>query len=337
MIDYRSDTVTKPTPAMLEAMLNAKVGDDVFCEDPTINELERFAADMFGMEASLFCSSGTMTNQIAIKCHTQPGDEVICDKTSHIFQYEAGGIAFNSACSVNVIVGNKGRINTDQIKECINADDVHKAVTSLVSLENTSNRGGGSCYDFNEMIKIRELCNQHHLKFHIDGARLFNAIVAKNETPKQYGEIFDSISICLSKGLGAPIGSLIIGNKDFIKKARRVRKVFGGGMRQGGYIAAAGLYALQNNITRLQIDHTNSQLIAEALKQKSFVDEILPVETNIIIFSVKNEMTPKEFIAKMKEHQILMYPISPTQVRIVVHLDISSQMINKTIDIINKM
>lgn len=337
MIDYRSDTVTKPTAAMLDAMFKAKVGDDVFHEDPTINELEHFAAEMFGMEASLFCSSGTMTNQIAIKCHTQPGDEVICDRTSHIFQYEAGGIAFNSGCSVNVIVGDRGRITAEQVKNHINADDVHKAVSSLVSLENTSNRGGGSCYDFNEMIKIAELCKQQNLKFHIDGARLFNAIVAKKESPKQYGEIFDSISICLSKGLGAPVGSLIIGNSEFIKKARRVRKVFGGGMRQAGYIAAAGLYALQNNIARLQIDHDNAQKITTALKAKSFVDEILPIETNIIIFSVKNEMTPKLFIEKMKENQILMYPISPTQVRIVVHLDISSEMIEKTVQIINQL
>ena len=337
MIDYRSDTVTKPTPAMLEAMFKAKVGDDVFVEDPTINELEHFTAEMFGMEASLFCSSGTMTNQIAIKCHTQPGDEVICDKSSHIFQYEAGGIAFNSGCSVNVIYGNRGRVTAEQVKECINADDVHKAVTSLVSLENTVNRGGGSCYDFDEIIRIRELCNQHHLKFHIDGARLFNAIIAKNENPKQYGEIFDSISICLSKGLGAPVGSLIIGNKEFIKKARRVRKVFGGGMRQAGYLAAAGLYALQNNIERLAIDHSNAKKITAALQQKIFVNEVLPVESNIIIFSVKNEMTPRLFIEKMKEHQILMYPISPTQVRIVVHLDNTQEMINRTIKIINEM
>ncbi len=337
MIDYRSDTVTKPTPAMLNAMFKAKVGDDVFHEDPSINELEHFAADMFGMEASLFCSSGTMTNQIAIKCHTQPGDEVICDRSSHIFQYEAGGIAFNSGCSVNVIIGNRGRISAEQIKDHINADDVHKAVSSLVSLENTSNRGGGSCYDYNEMVKIAELCKQKNLKFHIDGARLFNAIVANKENPKKYGEMFDSISICLSKGLGAPVGSLIIGKKDFIKKARRVRKVFGGGMRQAGYIAAAGLYALQNNIERLQIDHDNSKKIAAALKAKNFVDEILPVETNIIIFSIKNEMTPKLFIEKMKQEEILMYPISPTQVRIVVHLDITSEMIEKTIQIINQL
>ncbi len=337
MIDYRSDTVTKPTPAMLNAMFSAKVGDDVFGEDPTINELEKYTADLFGMEESLFCPSGTMTNQIGIKCHTQPGDEVICEKMSHVFQYEGGGIAFNSGCSVNVINGNRGRVSAAEILNCINADDVHKAATSLVCLENTSNRGGGSCYDFNEIIRIRELCNLRNLKLHLDGARLFNALITNNETPKQYGEIFDSISICLSKGLGAPIGSLIIGNNQFIKKARRIRKVFGGGMRQAGYMAAAGLFALKNNIDRLKIDHSNAQLIADTLCKKDFVDVILPVETNIIIFSVKGDMTPKLFIDKMKENDIHMYPISPTQVRIVVHLDNTELMIEKTIEVISSM
>lgn len=337
MIDFRSDTVTKPSNEMLEAMFKAKVGDDVFGEDSTVNELENFAAEMFGMNAGLFCPSGTMTNQIAIKCHTQPGDEVICDRLSHIYQYEGGGIAFNSGCSVNLIDGDRGRITAENVLHSINADDVHKAATSLVSLENTSNRGGGSCYNFEEIIKIKEVCNQHQLKLHLDGARLFNAMIAKNESPKQYGEIFDSISICLSKGLGSPVGSLILGNQDFIKKARRIRKVFGGGMRQAGYIAAAGLYALQNNIDRIKCDHHHAQMLANALRQKSFVDTILPVETNIIIFSVKNEMTPKLFIEKMKENDIYMYPISPTQVRIVVHLDTPLQVIDKTISVIEKM
>lgn len=337
MIDFRSDTVTKPSPAMLEAMFNAKVGDDVFGEDPTINELENFAAEMFGMDASLFCPSGTMTNQIAIKCHTQPGDEVICDRLSHIYQYEGGGIAFNSGCSVNLVEGNRGTITANDVLHCISADDVHKASTTLVSIENTSNRGGGSCYDFTEIVKIKELCNQHHLKLHLDGARLFNAMVAKNETTKQYGEIFDSISICLSKGLGTPVGSLVLGNKDFIKKARRIRKVFGGGMRQAGYLAAAGLYALQNNIERINEDHHHSQMLATALSKKTFVDTILPVETNIIIFSVKKEMTPKLFIERMQENNIYMYPISPTQVRIVVHLDTPKEMIEKTISVIENM
>jgi len=337
MIDYRSDTVTKPKPAMLEAMFNAKVGDDVFVEDPTINELEHFAAEMFGMEASLFCPSGTMTNQIAIKCHTQPGDEVICDRLSHIYQYEGGGIAFNSGCSVNLIDGARGILTAEQVLASINADDVHKAASSLVSLENTCNRGGGSCYDFDEIVRIKEVCNQHNLKLHLDGARLFNAIIYKKETTKQYGEAFDSISICLSKGLGTPVGSLILGDKAFIKKARRIRKVFGGGMRQAGYLAAAGLYALQNNIERLSVDHQNAQILVAALGKKKFIDTILPTETNIVIFSVKNEMTPTLFIEKMKENNILMYPISPTQVRIVVHLDITDAMINDTLKVIENM
>jgi threonine aldolase len=337
MIDYRSDTVTKPTPAMLEAMFNAKVGDDVFVEDPTINELEHFAAEMFGMEGSLFCPSGTMTNQIAIKCHTQPGDEVICDRLSHIYQYEGGGIAFNSGCSVNLIDSARGILTAEQVLASINADDVHKAATSLVSLENTCNRGGGSCYDFDEILKIKEVCNRQNLKLHLDGARLFNAIIAKKENTKQYGETFDSISICLSKGLGTPVGSLILGNQAFIKKARRIRKVFGGGMRQAGYLAAAGLHALQNNIERLNVDHQNAQKLVASLSKKKFIDTILPTETNIIIFSVKNEMTPTLFIEKMKENNILMYPISPTQVRIVVHLDITDAMINDTLKVIENM
>lgn len=331
MIDYRSDTVTKPSAAMLETMFKANVGDDVFEEDPTINELENFVAEMFGMQASLFCPSGTMTNQIAIKCHTQPGDEVICDKLSHIYQYEGAGIAFNSGCSVNLIDGDRGKINASQVLAAINANEVYKANTSLVSLENTTNRGGGSCYDFNEIINIKEVCNSNNLKLHLDGARLFNALIAKNETPKQYGEIFDSISICLSKGLGTPVGSLVVGNKDFIKKARRIRKVLGGGMRQAGYLAAAGLYALQNNINRLQQDHINAQKLAETLSKKYFVNEVLAVETNIIVFSLQKEITPTAFVEKMKENQILMFPISANQVRIVVHLDITNEMIDKTI------
>lgn len=338
IIDFRSDTVTKPTKEMLEAMFTAKVGDDVFGEDESVNELENYAAKMFGMDASIFCTSGTMTNQIAIKCHTQPGDEVICDRNNHIFQYEGGGIAFNSGCSVNVIDSYRGLINAVQVKKCINNnEDVHKAFSSLVSIENTNNRGGGACYDFKEIEAIKEICVQNQLRFHIDGARLFNAIVAKNETPKQYGQIFDSVSICLSKGLGAPVGSLLLGDFQIIKKARRIRKVFGGGMRQAGYLAAAGLYALQNNIQRLSIDHNHAKAITDALKQKSFIDEILPVETNIVIFSVKNEMTPKLFIEKMKEKNIYMFPISPTQVRIVTHLNITDSMIDKTIEEINKM
>lgn len=337
LIDYRSDTVTKPTAGMMEAMMNAKIGDDVFGEDPSINELEALAAGMFGMEASLFCPSGTMTNQIGIKCHTQPGDEVVSDESAHIYQYEAGGIAFNSGSSVKLLTGDRGRISADQVKVSINPDDNHKAQTSLVCVENTSNRGGGSCYDLAEIKKIRKVCNENNLKFHLDGARLFNAMVEKKETPKQYGEIFDSISICLSKGLGCPVGSLLLGRKDFIKKARRVRKVFGGGMRQAGFLAAAGIYALQNHVERLKDDHEHARQIGCALQKKSFVKLLLPVETNIIIIELNNSMTAPAFVQKMKEKDILPYAITPNRVRFVVHLDITEEMIEKTVDMIGKM
>ena len=337
IIDYRSDTVTKPTPGMMEAMMTAKVGDDVFGEDPSINELENMGAEMFGMEAAIFCPSGTMTNQIAIKCHTQPGDEVICDESSHVYQYEGGGIAFNSGASVKLLQGSFGRITADQVKASIQPDDAHRAHTSLVSLENTSNRGGGSCYDFVEIKKIQAVCNENKLALHLDGARLWNALVAKKETPKQYGETFDSISICLSKSLGCPVGSLLLGKKDFIKKARRIRKVFGGGMRQAGFIAAAGIYALHNNIERLEEDHVHTKQIAAAITAKEFVQLVLPVETNIIIFELKDSITAPDLVAKLKEHSILGYAISPNRVRLVVHLDINKEMVSKTIDTFNQL
>ena len=334
-IDYRSDTLTKPTAEMLKAMMEAPVGDDVFGEDPSINELERLSAEMFGMEAAIFCPSGTMTNQIAIKCHTQPGDEVICDVTAHIYQYEGGGISFNSGASVKLINGETGRITAEQVELGINFDDVHKANTSLVCLENTSNRGGGSCYELEEIEKIRRVCDENGLILHLDGARLFNALVAKKQDAKEYGRLFHSISICLSKSLGCPVGSVLLGSKTMIKKARRIRKVFGGGMRQAGYLAAAGIYALQNHIERLEEDHEHAKRIAEALSKKSFVGVILPVETNIVIFEVKQPLSPQELVSKMKEHNILWYAISPTQVRIVTHLDITSEMVKRTIEIIN--
>ena len=337
IIDYRSDTVTKPTPAMMEAMMKAKVGDDVFGEDPSINELESMAAAMFGMESSIFCPSGTMTNQIAIKCHTQPGDEVICDESSHVYQYEGGGIAANSGASVKLLYGDFGRITAEQVKGAIQPDDAHRAHTSLVSLENTSNRGGGSCYDFAEIKKIQAVCKENKLAFHLDGARLWNALVAKNESPKQYGETFDSISICLSKSLGCPVGSLLVGKKDFIKKARRVRKAFGGGMRQAGFLAAAGIYALQNNIERLAEDHAHTKQIGDAIAKKEFVNTVLPVETNIIIFELKEGITAQELVTKLKEQSILGYAISPNRIRLVVHLDISKEMVTKTIEVFNQL
>lgn len=268
IVDFRSDTVTRPTPAMREAMFSAKLGDDVFGEDPSINELENLCANMFGMEAAIFCPSGTMTNQIAIKCHTQPGDELICDESSHIYQYEGGGIAFNSGASVKLLAGDRGRVKAEQVEKAIQPDDVHRPISRLVSLENTSNRGGGSCYEIKDLEEIKAICKKYGLSFHLDGARLWNALVAKGQTARQYGELFDSISVCLSKSLGCPVGSLLLGDTAFIKKARRVRKVFGGGMRQAGFMAAAGIYALKHNIERLEEDHRHAKMIGEALHQK---------------------------------------------------------------------
>lgn len=338
IIDLRSDTVTKPSVAMLDAMLHAKLGDDVFGEDPTVNALEEKMAAIFGMEAAIFCPSGTMTNQIAIKCHTQPGNEVICDELSHVYQYEGGGIAFNAGCSVKLLRGDKGRISADMVAASINnRNDAHKAYTSLVSLENTSNRGGGACYDFAEFEKIKTVCKENNLAFHLDGARLFNAIVAKKEDVKKYGRMFDSISVCLSKGLGAPVGSVLIGKKDFIAKARRIRKVFGGGMRQAGIIAAAGIYALDNNIERLTEDHHHAQQIGEALAKKDFVENMLPVETNIIIFEPVGKFSPSSFKAAMKEKEIYVTTISRTQIRMVTHLDVSDEMVSRVVNVIEKM
>jgi len=335
--DYRSDTVTRPGKDMLSFMMKAPVGDDVFAEDPSINHLELLGARTFGFEAAIFCPSGTMTNQIAIKCHTNPGDEVICEKNSHIYFYEGGGIAFNSSASVRLIDGDRGRITADQIVANINPDDVHRPVSKLVGLENTCNRGGGSCYDLKQIIKIRQICDNNNLTLHLDGARLFNALVAKKEDPLAYGQLFHSISICLSKSLGAPVGSLLLGTKELVKKARRIRKVFGGGMRQAGYLAAAGIYALENNIERLSQDHLHAQMIEDALRQKAFVNEVLPVETNIIIASFNEPYTPQQFMEEMKKHDILMFAISPTQVRLVLHLDITPEMVEKTIQIIKNL
>jgi threonine aldolase len=337
MIDFRSDTFTKPTPAMLEAMFTAAVGDDVFGEDPSVNQLESKCAAMFGMEAALFCPSGTMTNQIGIKCHTQPGDEVICEKLSHVYIYEGGGIAFNSSASVKPIDGDRGRITAEQVLAAINPDDVHKPRTSLVSLENTANRGGGSCYDFSEIEKIKSVCLSYGLALHLDGARLFNALVAKPETPLQYGEVFDSISICLSKGLGTPVGSVLLGNAAYIKQARRIRKVFGGGMRQAGYLAAAGIYALDHHIDRLAEDHQHTNMLAACLLQKDFIVDMLPPETNILIVTVGGRFSAQALVEKLKEFGISTIAISATQIRFVVHLDITPDMIQQTIEIIEKL
>lgn len=337
LIDFRSDTVTKPTPSMLEAMQKAALGDDVFGEDPTINELEAKAVALFGMEAALFCPSGTMTNQIGIKMHTQPGDEVICDFLSHVYQYEGGGIAFNAGASVRLLTGDRGRITAQQVLEAINPDDVHKPNSSLVVLENTSNRGGGSCYELAEIEAIKKVCTENNLKLHLDGARLFNALVYKNQSAKDYGRLFDSISICLSKGLGCPVGSVLIGTQEDIKKARRIRKVFGGGMRQAGMLAAAGIYALDYHIQRLAQDHAHAKQIEASLLSHPLVEMVIPVETNIIIFQLKPTITAADMVEKLKEKGILCFATGKQTIRFVTHLDVSEEMVGRTLEMIKEI
>ncbi len=333
MIDLRSDTVTKPSAEMLDMMIKASVGDDVFGEDPTVNELEKHAADLFGKEAALYCSSGTQTNQIAINVHVKPGGEVICHKESHVYKYEGGGIARNSGASVRLLDGNRGRISADDVKNWINPEnDVHFPLTQLVSIEDTANRGGGAIYDFEEIKKLRNLCNELNIPLHLDGARVFNALIENGIDFKTYGSQFDSISICLSKGLGAPIGSLLLGDKDFIKKAHRVRKVFGGGMRQAGIIAAGGLYALKNNIKRLSEDHENAKNLEKKLISCDWVESVIPVETNIVVTILKDANKRDEIIEKLKTKNILTMPFGPGMLRMVTHLDISKNDIEQICD-----
>lgn len=325
IVDLRSDTLTKPTPGMLEAMMTAEVGDDVFGEDPSINALQKKMAAMFGMEAALFVPSGTMANQIAIKVHTQPGDEVICDQLSHIYNYEGGGIAFNSGASVRLLQGERGVFTAKQVKEAILGPESYYAHSSLVVIENTVNKGGGSIWSLEKIKSIKELCLQNKLKLHLDGARLFNALIENGESTLDYGKVFDSISICLSKGLGTPAGSVLIGTKEDIHRAHRYRKVMGGGMRQAGFLAAAGIYALDHNIDRLKIDHENARKIAEKLKAISIIEEVLPVESNILIFRLKDEQTAGTFLTTLNENGILAAPFGPTNIRFVTHLDITNQ------------
>jgi threonine aldolase len=336
-IDLRSDTFTHPTPEMLDYMFRAEVGDDVFGEDPSINLLEKKVAEYFGMEAGLFCASGTMANQIAIKCHTQPGDEIICEENSHVYIYEGGGIAFNSGCQVKAIKGDRGRIKNEQILDCINPDDIHKPRTALVSLENTSNRGGGSCYETEELDKIAKTCKDQNIGLHLDGARLWNALVAKNQSPLYFGKTFDSMSVCFSKGLGTPVGSVLVGSTEFIRKARRIRKVLGGGMRQGGYLAAACLYALENNIDRLSDDHEHAKLLEQALQKLSYVKEVSPVDTNLIFFELHENLKPIDLVKQLQQHGIKAMAISPTQVRMVTHLHISKQDVHQVIKVMNAL
>lgn len=336
-IDFRSDTVTTPTADMISAMMSAKVGDDVYGEDETVTALETKLSALFKMEAGLFCPSGTMTNQIAIKCFTQPMDEVICDQTAHVYRYEGGGIAFHSAASVRLLNGERGILTPELIAPEINEDNIHYPNSTLLVLENTVNKGGGACYTLEQIAPIAQLCKERGLKLHLDGARIFNALTATGDSSADYGQYFDGISVCLSKGLGAPVGSVLLGSKETIHKARKLRKAFGGGMRQAGFLAAAGIYALDNHVGRLTIDHAHAATLAAALNEADFVDVVMPVETNIVIFKVTSEYTAAAVVSSLNEQGILCAPTGPDTVRFVTHLNITPEMIDEAIVIIKNL
>ncbi|MEO8588035.1 MAG: GntG family PLP-dependent aldolase [Flavobacteriales bacterium] len=337
MIDLRSDTVTKPTPAMRQAMAQAEVGDDVFGEDPTVNALEARMAALFGYEAAVFCASGTMTNQIAINVHTRPGDAVICEEGAHVYRYEGGGMMANSGCSVNFVTADRGRFTAEQVAASVSdRSNTHLARTRLVNIENTSNRGGGSVWDLAEVKRIRTVCDQHDLALHMDGARIFNAMVVDGTTPQQWGAQFDSISICLSKGLGAPVGSVLVGNSAFIHEARRVRKRFGGGTRQAGILAAAGLHALDHHIKRLADDHARAKRLETALAGRPFVESMMPVETNIVVFTVKS-MEVNDLLSRLREQGVIAVQFGPRTVRFVTHLDVSDADIDHVITALDRI
>lgn len=336
IIDLRSDTVTKPTFGMLQAMMGAEVGDDVLGEDPTVSALEKKTAELFGMEAGLFCPSGTMTNQIAIKLHTQPGTEVICDQKSHIYNYEGGGIAFNSGASVRLLQGPRGILSPEMVEQNINPDDIHFPPTALVSLENTVNKGGGSIYTLSQIEAISKVCKRHQLPLHLDGARVFNALIKTGEDATAYGKYFDTVSVCLSKGLGVPVGSVLVGSSEQMKKGRRIRKVFGGGMRQAGYLAAAGLYALENNIERLKEDHVRAEKIGALLAEQPYVAHVEPVDTNIVLFSLKG-MSREDFLIRLGDQQVKAIPFGADGIRMVTHLDFTDEMLERLLKVLKEL
>ncbi len=337
-INLISDTVTKPTPEMLQAMFNAKVGDDVFKQDPTVNAFEKMVADLFGMESALFFPTGTMANQTAIKLNTNPGDQIICDKWAHIHLYESGGASSNSGVNFNLLDGKRGMITAEQVKEGINDPEFyHTPLSKMVGIENTTNKGGGACYDIAELQKIKQVCVDHNLKYHLDGARLWNAMIAKKQQPKQFGALFDTISVCFSKGLGAPIGSVLLGDAETMHKALRIRKIFGGNMRQSGYLAAAGIYALQNNINRLEDDHRRAKELEAQLAQCSWVSVVEPVETNIVVFSAQPTIKDQDVIEKLKQKGISISLLAKGKLRIVTHLDYRQVMHEYVLETLGKM
>ena len=338
IIDLRSDTVTKPTKGMLNAMLTAEVGDDVYKEDPSVNALEKRLAEMFGMDEALFFPTGSMANQAALKLHTNPGDQVICDKYAHIYNYEGGGASFNSGISCKLVDGHRGMYTAEQAEASINPPDFyHSPLTALIEIENTTNKGGGACWDFEELKKIKSVADSHELGYHLDGARLWNALIAKGESPKQYGELFDTISVCLSKGLGCPMGSVLIGNTSLMKGAMRVRKILGGGMRQVGFAAAAGLYALDHHFDRLSEDHKKAKELGEVLSKITSIKKVEPIETNIIIFELNDDVDESLFLNSLKNKNIHIIGMGSNKLRIVTHLDYTNQMHEKTVQILGSI
>lgn len=335
-IDLRSDTVTKPTAEMRKAMFEAEVGDDVFQEDPTVNKLQEYAAELLGKEAALFVSSGVMGNQICLRVLTSPGDEVICERDAHIFQYESGSPAVLSGLQLMPIEGKAGVITPEQIEPCIRPlDAYYMPRTKVIALENTHNRAGGTIHPMENILHVKELAKKYNLLMHLDGARIWNASVASKISVKEYASHFNSISCCLSKGLGAPAGSIIAGTKEFIKEAFRVRKSWGGGMRQIGIIAAAGLYALKNNINRLEEDHRKAEILAETIAEiPSCEIDLDSVQTNIVIFK-SNTFSVNESIEKCKEKGLLISEGKPGYLRAITHLDVNFDEIDKSRKILN--
>lgn len=338
-INLISDTVTKPTAGMLDAIMSAEVGDDVFKADPSVNGLEKMVAGMFNKEAALFFPSGTMTNQAAIKLHTNPGDQLICDKYAHVYNYEGGGVSFNSGVSCKLVDGHRGMMTAEQVEAAINPPDFyHSPLTTLVCIENTTNKGGGACWNFEELKRIKKVCSENNLSYHLDGARLWNALIAKNETAEQYGNLFDTISICLSKGLGCPVGSVLVGSETDIQKALRIRKVFGGGMRQAGFLAAAATYALDNQVERLAEDHKKAKEIGATLEGVSFIKKVEPIETNIIIFEIDDDKMDSEvFVERLKEKNVHIIGMGQGKLRVVTHLDYTNEMHDTFLEILKKL
>jgi threonine aldolase len=338
IVDLRSDTVTQPTEGMRQAMMQAEIGDDVFGEDPSVKKLEEKCAALLGMEAGIFCPSGTMTNQIGINILTQPYEEIICYKGAHIYRYEGGGLAGNSQLSVRLLDGDRGRLSPEEIEKNINnAADAHQPISSLVALENTVVREAGSYYSLAQIKAISNLARSTGMKMHLDGARLFNAITETGDEPKQFGKFFDTISICLSKGLGAPVGSVLLCKKESENKARRMRKAFGGGMRQAGFLAAAGIYALDNHIAGLKKDHQRAKSLGQAFQKCSWIESLMPVDTNIIIFTVAKTLSPENVLQKLAENQIKAVKFGPSEIRMVTHLDFNDQMLEQTINVCSKL